>query len=70
MHSLQNNGSKLTEDELLAQGFDDLARLDCRSNNDEVEMAIKKYSNTLHDFIKYLRNSDGSPEKGSKVRLI
>ncbi|KAK6625700.1 hypothetical protein RUM43_005999 [Polyplax serrata] len=65
--SVPSIGSKPTEDELLSQSFEDLERLDSRSSTEEVEAAIRKYSNTLHAFIQTLKSSNGSLTKGPKI---
>lgn len=67
MHSLANGGIKSNEEELLSQSFEDLERLDSCSTQQDVEKAIKKYSNTLYAFIQNLRGNNNGTGKGPVV---
>lgn len=67
MHSLANGGIKSSEEELLSQSFEDLERLDSCSNPQDVEKAIKKYSNTLYAFIQNLRGNNNGTGKGPLI---
>lgn len=71
MHSLTNGILKASEEELLSQSFDDLARLDSCSSQQDVEKAIKKYSSILQSFIHILqRGSNKDSNKDSAVSCL